>query len=372
MRNTFKYRLYPTTAQAKTLDCHLALCRELYTAALQERRDAWRLARRSIGFAEQSAQLPAIKLARLDATQVYSHVLQDVLHRVDRAFQAFFRRAAAGTRPGYPRCRSTRRDDSLTDPQLGFALDGCRLLLSKLGRLTGKLHRPVEGTIKTLTLTRAAGPWSAGFSVEHAPQRLPPSTKELGLDLGLTAFAALSTGTDSKHPRPRSHAQATLRIAQRRVARRHRGSTRRRTAVLLRQKTHARVRRQRADFHHKEARKLVTPYGFIAVEDLKVKGLARGRLAKSVADAGGSSFRSTLAHKAADAGREFRRVDPRGTSQACLCGAGVPKTLRDRWHACPACELSAPRDIVSAKLVLHRARMEPSGANVAEPIACVA
>jgi putative transposase len=372
MRKTFKYRLYPTKAQAATLERHLALCRELYNAALQERRDAWRLAHHSIGFAEQSAQLPAVKLARLDATEVYSQVLQDVLHRVDKAFAAFFRRAAAGTRPGYPRFRSARRYDSLTYPQLGFALDGRHLILSKIGRIKVKLHRPVEGWIKTLTLTREAGHWYACFSVEYDPQPLPTSMEEVGLDLGLTTFAALSTGRHIDNPRYFSTAQAALRIAQRRVARRHRGSHRRRKAVALLQQAHAHVRRQRADFHHKESRKLVTTYGFIAVEDLNVKGLARGMLAKGVADAGWSSFLSTLAYKAAEAGRELRTVDPRGTSQTCLCGARVPKTLRNRWHACPACELSAPRDIVSAKLVLHRARTEPSGTNVAEVIACVA
>lgn len=372
MRKTFKYGLYPTRAQAATLERHLALCRELYNAALQERRDAWRLARRSIGFAEQSAQLPAIKLARLDATEVYSQVLQDVLHRVDKTFAAFFRRAAIGARPGYPRFRSATRYDSLTYPQLGFALDGRHLILSKIGRIKVKLHRPVEGHIKTLTLTREAGHWYACFSLECEPQPLPPSTEEVGLDLGLTTFAALSTGTYIENPRHFHHAQAKLCVAQRRIARRHRGSNRRRKAVLLVQRAHAHVRRQRADFHHKEARTLVTTYGFIAVEDLNVKGLARGMLAKPIADAGWSSFLLKLAHKAADAGRELVRVDPRGTSQTCLCGAPVPKALCDRWHCCLVCGLSAPRDIVSAQLVLSRARTEPSGANVAEVIACVA
>jgi putative transposase len=96
----------------------------------------------------------------------------------------------------------------------------------------------------------------------------------------------------------------------------------------------------------------VNTYGVIAVEDLNVKGLASGMLAKSVQDAGWSSFINTLTYKAADAGRQVVQVDARGTSQACLCGAEVRKTLSQRWHQCEACGLSAPRDHVSAQLIL--------------------
>jgi putative transposase len=112
------------------------------------------------------------------------------------------------------------------------------------------------------------------------------------------------------------------------------------------------VKNQRADFQHKVARQLVNTYGVIAVEDLHIKGLASGMLAKSVNDAGWSSFIDKLSYKAAEAGRQVVKVDARGTSQACLCGTEVRKTLAQRWHQCPACALSAARDHVSAQLIL--------------------
>jgi len=282
MRKTFRYRLYPTKAQAAQLDRQLELCRELYNAAIQERRDAWRINHVSIGFNAQSARLPEIKDERPELEGVYSQVLQDVLHRVDKNFKAFFTRLKQGLKAGFPRFRSAARYDSLTYPQLGFVVEDRHLKLSKIGRIKIKLHRPIEGKVKTLTLKREAGKWYACFSGEYEAEALPESAEVIGIDLGLSAFATLSDGTEIENPRYYRKAQAALRKAQRKVARRKKGSHRRRKAVKLLQKAHAHVRNQRSDFHHQVARTLVNQYGLIVVEDLNVKGLASGMLAKSV------------------------------------------------------------------------------------------
>jgi putative transposase len=353
-RKTYRFRLYPTAAQRDVLEGQLRLCAELYNAALQERRDAWRMARVSVGFPQQSSQLPALKVDRPDVAAVYSQVLQDVLHRVDKAFRAFFARVRRGDRPGFPRFRAARRFDSLTYPQLGFRVDGRHLTVSKIGAVKIKRHRPIDGTIKTLTIKREAGKWFAGFSVEVASAPLPVSTACIGIDVGLTHFATLSDGTQIANPRHARRAAAQLRRAQRRIARRRRGSAGRRAAVRLLQVTQARVRHQRADVHHQLSRRLVDRYGFIAVEDLNIKGLARGRFAKSVHDASWSSFIDKLAYKAEHAGRTLMKVDPRGTSQTCTCGAHTPKTLSKRWHQCLTCGLSAARDHVAAQVILGR------------------
>src|SRR3972149_4102086 len=150
LRKTYRFRLYPTAAQRDVLDGQLRLCCELYNAALQERRDAWRMARVSVRFAGQSAQLPAIKVDRPDVAGVYSQVLQDVLHRVDKAFGAFFGRVRRGEKAGYPRFRGRSRFDSPTYPQLGFAVEGRHLNLSKVGAVKIKLHWPTDGTIKNV------------------------------------------------------------------------------------------------------------------------------------------------------------------------------------------------------------------------------
>ena len=353
-KKTFRYRLYPTAAQRGVLDGQLRLCCELYNAALQERRDAWRMARVSIRFAQQSAQLPSLKVERPDLAGVYSQVLQDVLHRVDKAFGAFFGRVRRGERAGFPRFRASHRFDSLTYPQLGFVVEGRHVHVSKVGAIKIKLHRPIDGTIKTLTVKREAGKWFACFSVDVDPAPLPVSAERIGVDVGLTHFATLSDGTQIANPRHARRADAQLRRAQRRIARRRRGSARRREAVRLLPVAQARVRHQRADVHHRLSRRLVDRYGLIAVEDLNVKGLAAGRLATSVHDASWSSFVDKLAYKAEHAGRVLVKVDPRGTSQHCTCGAHVPKTLSQRWHQCVECALSAARDQVAAQLILWR------------------
>src|SRR2546428_11580278 len=134
-RKTYKYRLLPTRHQEKVLGHTLALCRELYNAALQHRRDAYRMAGKSISFAEQSAALAECKQVRPDLADVYGQILQDVLHRVDRTFKAFFARVKRGDTPGYPRFQGRDRYASFTYPQLGWSVLGQRLTLSKIGTL---------------------------------------------------------------------------------------------------------------------------------------------------------------------------------------------------------------------------------------------
>jgi putative transposase len=220
-----------------------------------------------------------------------------------------------------------------------------------------KLHRPVEGRIKTVSLKREAGKWYACFSVEVAAQPLGPSCLAVGIDVGLESFAVLSDGTVIANPRQYRRAQAALRRAQRKFARRKKGGNGRKKAVREFQAAHAHVRNRRLDFQHKVARQLVNRFGLIAVEDLNIKGLAGGMLAKSVHDAGWSGFFQKLAYKAESAGRLLASVDPRGTSQRCSgCGAEVRKELKDRWHTCSECGLSVSRDLNSAREILRLGR----------------
>ena len=353
MRKTYKYRLYPTDAQTQALDVQLGEACRLYNAALQERRDAYRRRGVSLNYYDQANQLKEIRQSGDSGLANFS-ASQDILRRVDKTFKAFFGRCKSGKKAGYPRFKSHRRFDSYTFPSYGDGcrLTGTRLYLQGVGHIKAKLHRPVDGVIKTVTVKREAGKWYVCFSVEYTGEALPRIETQVGLDVGLTVFATLSTGEAIANPRHYRKAQGQLRIAQRRVARRKRGGRNRRKAVLLLQKAHAHVKNQRADFQHKTARALVNTYGVIVVEDLNIKGLASGMLAKSVNDAGWSGFLMKLAYKAAEAGRTLIPVDPRGTSQTCLCGAEVRKPLSQRWHQCPDCGLSAARDHVSAQLIL--------------------
>jgi putative transposase len=355
VKKNFKFRLYPTAAQIAASDGQLAESCRLYNAAVQERRDAYRISHISISYCDQANQLKEIRAADDLALANFS-CCQDVLRRVDKAFNAFFGRVQNGQTPGYPRFRPVSRYDSMTFPSYG---DGCKMLDNGKLRLQGvgvvkvKLHRPIEGRIKTATVKREAGRWYAVFSVECEPKPLPASAEKVGLDVGLTAFATLSDGSEIENPRYYKEAQSKLRRAQRKVARRKRGSNNRKKAVRDLQRAHAHVRNQRADFAHKVARTLVVMFGLIVIEKLNVKGLAGGMLAKSVNDAGWTAFTTKLMYKAAEAGRALVQVDPRGTSQRCVCGAPNPKTLSQRWHHCEICGLSVPRDHASALEILR-------------------
>jgi putative transposase len=307
----------------------------------------------SLTYYDQANQL---KVMRAEGTCVLANFscAQDVLRRIDKTFKAFFGRVRRGETPGYPRFKSRFRYDSMTFPSYG---DGCRLrangklYVQGVGEIKVKLHRPVAGRIKTVTVKREAGHWYACFSVEVAEAGESRLYKDIGIDVGLTSFAVLSDGTIIDNPRWYRRAHATLRLAGRRVARRKRGSHGRRKAVRLLQQAHARIRHQRRDFQHKLARRLIETSSVIFAEDLNIKGLARGMLAKSISDAGWAQFLQILTSKAAEAGCVVIGVNPSGTSQTCTCGAPVPKTLKERWHECLSCGLSLARDHVSALLV---------------------
>ena len=355
MRRTFKYRVYPTRAQRDLLDGQLAEACRLYNAALDERRSAWRLNRINIRYLDQANQLKAIRAAG-DVGVANFSACQDVLRRVDKTFAAFFRRLKEGHKAGYPRFRSRARYDSLTYPSWG---DGCalrptgRLYVQGIGDLKVVWHRPLHGTIKTVTVKRQAGHCYVCFSVElDQPEPLRSCDAEVGIDLGLTTFATLSDGTEIANPRYARIAARHVALARRQQRSRRRQKARRELAAAQ-----LHLANQRRDFHHKLSRSLVERYGRIAVEDLNIKGLAGSMLAKSVHDAGWSQFLHILAVKVEETGRTLVAVNAAGTTQRCSqCGVLVPKTLSQRWHMCPACGLSLGRDPNAARNVLLEAQ----------------
>jgi putative transposase len=370
MQRTFKYRLYPNRKQREILDTQLMLCRELYNAALQERIESYAYGK-PVKWLDQQSQLPAIKEMRPEFKNVHAHTLQAVLIRLNRSFQNFFRRVKNGETPGFPRFKGRNRFNSLVFTPAAFKVNGNRVQISKVGKIKIKMHRDLPSKVGTLFLKQVNGMWYACFACEVEPAVLAPNDAAVGVDVGLKSFAVLSDGTTIENPRLYRKAQAKLRRAQRRVARGKKGSNRRRKAVLILQKIHEHVANQRKDFQHKLSHWLVQQYGTIAVEQLNIKGLAGGMLAKSVHDAGWSGFLQMLAYKAESAGRKFIPVRAAGTSQTCVCGASVPKRLSDREHVCTACGLIADRDHVSAQVILQRARTVPSNDNVSEVTLCV-
>ncbi len=353
-RKTHKYKLNPTRDQAWMLERTLLLCRHVYNAAVGERREAWRMRGISVSYYQQKAELPGIKEAMPEYAEVHSQVLQDVVLRVERAHQAFFRRVRAGETAGYPRFQGRNRYHSFTYPQYdnGARLDDGFLAHSKIGRIAVRWSRPLEGMPKTVTISKEADGWYASISCADVPaQPLPPSGRETGIDVGLKVFHITAEGEVVENPRHYRRGEKKLTKAQRRVSKREKGSKRRRKAVTLLAKAHQHVRRQRADFHHKTALTLLRQYDTIYLEDLQVANLVRNRhLAKSIADAGWARFRAILDAKAACAGRRVIAVPPAYTSQDCSgCGTRIPKSLSVRTHVCTSCGLVLDRDENAAR-----------------------
>ena len=346
----YRYRLYPTKAQETALAETLETCRQVYNSLLNWRKHDYEVLGKSPSRFEQQAAFPRWKKEYAELGGVYSQVLQNVAVRVDLAFDAFFRRVKAGETPGYPRIKSKGQYDSITYPQSGFGFYEGRLRLSKIGDVPVRLHRPVEGVIKTCTVRRINFKWFVCLAVEVVPELLPPSDEEVGIDVGLKTFASLSNGENVDNPRFFRRDEKVLAKAQRKLAKQKRGSRERRKARRVVSRIHERIRNRRHDFVHQTARRLVNRYGVIAVERLNVKGMVKNHcLAKSISDASWWMFRSVLTGKAERANRLVVAVNPTYTSQRCSgCGDIQKKSSSVRMHRCSVCGLVLDRDTNAA------------------------
>ena len=355
MLKAYRYKLMPNKAQRYALARTLDVCRELYNDALQQRK--WH---RTTRF-QQDKELTGLKQAFPVYRNVYSQVLQSVLDTLDKSFKNFFRSGF-----GFPRFKSQTRFDSFVYKQSGFSLAGKYLQLSKIGNVKVRLSRslPDGAIIKICTIKRTASGWFATITFEYTPIPLPVSDLAVGIDVGVQTFATFSDGTEISNPRIYQEHQAELQRAQRRVARRKKGSNRRRKAVVLLQKVHQRIRSKRSNFLHKQSTAVIRKYGMIVVEALNISGMSRSRLAKQILDCSWSEWFRQLAYKAEEAGRQFIAVDPRYTSQTCSeCGfvhKDNRKTQAD--FACLSCGYKDHADHNGAVNIM--ARSEPSFDNI--------
>ena len=337
----------------RTLD----LCRWVYNQTLALRKNAWENESKSISKYETNSILPTWKKDKPELKEVFSQVLQNVQARVDLALKAFFRRIKAGEKPGYPRFRSKGRYDSFTYPQYGFSLKPGKLHLSKIGDIKIKMHRPIEGSIKTCTIRRMpTGKWFACFSVE-TDVPLPPKRDGpvVGIDVGLKSFATLSNKEKIDNPRFFISEEKELARVQRKLSKAPKGSFERKKARKAVESAHERIANCRSNFINKVSRALVDRFGVIVFEDLNIrKMLQNHNLAKSISDVAWGMLVNATQSKAAYAGSEVVLVDPKNTSQVCSgCGLIVKKELSDRVHSCPGCGLDMDRDLNAAMNILR-------------------
>ncbi len=357
MIRSFKYRLYPTRKQELVLKQTLTTCRYLYNNALSERINTYKETRKSISHYDQ------VKILTQDKNdhqkQVHSQVLQESLKRLDTSFVNFFRRikqqkTGKKIKTGFPRFKSEQRYNSFCFPQSGFKLtnDYKRIKLSKVGDVKLQYSRPTKGRVKTCRIVRDIDQWFVILVCEQDNLSLTKSSKPtVGIDLGIKIFAFLSDGKSFKNPRYLLKSEDKIKTEQRKLSRKVKNSANRNKQRIRLAKAHRTIRRQREDFLHKLSRELIENYGCIAFEQLNIKGMVRNhKLAKHISDCAWKKLIEYTTYKAEEAGVEVKLVNPKNTTQMCSdCGEIVPKTLADRTHSCPHCNLVMDRDLNAAK-----------------------
>lgn len=375
---TYKYRLYPTKSQAKAFQTLLDCCRWVYNKGLETRKGAYETEGKSLTRYETVKRIPQWKAEHPFLLAGHAQAMQEALTRLDLAFRAFFQRVKKGDTPGYPRFRSYRRYDSFTYPQPKGNwrfLDNGRVRLSKVGAVTIKMHRPIMGEAKTLTIRRdSVGNWYACFSCEVDPQPLPPNHNVVGIDLGLTTFAYMSNGETIERQRWMKRDAQDIARLQRKKEKFVKGSSQRRKVIKALCHAYERVSNRRKNFAHQESRKLVNQYQFMAFEQLEIREMqinGNKTISKGIADVAWAQFVQSTTYKAAYAGRGVALVNPRGTTQACSgCGQVVTKDLHIRIHDCPHCGLRLNRDHNAALNILARglASVSPGSPGVVEAL----
>lgn len=355
MIRSFELQLRPTTSQRRSFEYILADSCETYNAGLQERRDAWKLERKNIGYYDQCAELTELRKDP-QFSVISIEIQREPLRRLDRAFGAFFRRCKAGEKPGFPRFRSRARYDSFSWSSKSAIKDGI-LRVPKLGRVKFKSHRVPVGTPRQTTIKRMGKKWIARIvcDIGEAPEKLPISSA-VGIDLGLTSFVTLSDGSEFPNPRLIEKYSQAIARCQKRLARKVRGSKNRLRAKEATRRAYQHMADTRKNFTHHVSKALIEKYDLIAHEALKISNMARGHFAKSIMDAAWGQLLFQLAYKAENAGKWVVPVNPRNTSQTCSgCGVLVRKKLSERQHVC-ACGTVLGRDHNAALNILSLGR----------------
>jgi len=352
--------LYPNHPQAARLEQHLFVGRTAFNRALEARIHWYKTSGKSPSFYDQCDDLTALRAADSFWSDTPVSVERDALRRLDKAFVAFFRRLKNGTgRPGFPRFKGRSRWHSFTIAECGSVVKHGRIRVSGVdGLIRCRNLQPIEGAIIEQRIVRRATKWYCQLVINDEREAPPPRPirQAVGIDVGLSTFATVSDGETIENPRFGKKLERKLAHAHRQVSRTKKGSKNRRKRVASLQRVYVQIQNQRHNFTHHASKAIIAKYDLVAVEDLNIDGMVRGRLAKSILDACWGQFIFQLCYKAEKAGCTFLKVNPSGTSQECSgCGMVVPKDLSVRIHDCPHCGLVLCRDANAARNILARA-----------------
>lgn len=349
----FEYRLRPTQGQAQKLFHMLSLTQKLYNTGLEELQNHYkktgkhlnRFSHDRLHNKQTDPELPAVLV---DTTIVRLHI----------SFANFFRRIKSGkSKAGFPRFKSWRSWNSFAFSSAINYIEGNYFHSGKAcaGNIRAIIHRPMEGIFKHARIVKRASGWYLQCVCDVPIKPLPKNDKSVGLDFGLKSLVADSEGVITPNDKGLRQMLKVLRRAQRKVARRVKGSRNREKAIHALARTHERIAMRRKDYFHKVSRKYVNEYGRIFIENLQVSNMLKNHhLALSISDASWGMLCHMLTFKAEYAGRECIAVAPHYTSQRCSqCGEMVEKSLSVRTHLCPSCGYRDDRDVNAAKNILR-------------------
>lgn len=353
MKVRYKFRFYPSERQRQDLARVFGACRYVYNWALRTRTDAYYKEGVKIGYHESSSMLTALKKAPDHAwlSEISCVPVQQALRHLQTAFVNFFEKRAR-----YPHFKKKTGDQSAEYTRSAFKWDG-NLVLSGLGALNIRWSRKFTSAPTTVTVSRdTAERYFVTLCLDEKTEKLAPVHKAVGIDLGITAIATLSTGEKIENPRHLMAAQKRLLRAQRDLSRKIKGSKRRAAQRLKVARLHAEVSDARADHLNKTTTDLVRRFDVISIEDLNVAGMVKNHhLAKAISDAALGEFRRMLEYKCEWYGRELRVVDRfYPSSKRCFdCGHVLEELdLGCREWTCPECGKKHDRDGNAAKNIL--------------------
>lgn len=357
IKRAYRFRFYPTPEQEMILAKTFGCARFAYNYMLRLRTDAWMQRQERIGYHETSAALTALKKQPEYAwlNEVSSVPVQQALRHLQTAFNNFFAKRAR-----YPQYKRKDGPQSAEYTTSAFKWDGRSLKLAKMDEpLAIRWSRQIPKAAKVTTVTVSkdpAGRYFVSLLCDDVVAKKPEVTGKVGIDLGLTHFAILSTGEKVAAPNTFCKYEAKLAKLQRRLAKKQKGSKNRAKARLKVARLHAKIADARRDFLHKLSTRLINENQVIAIESLSVSNMQKNRcLSKSISDAGWSEFVRQLEYKARWYGRELIGIDKwYPSSKRCSdCGYTMPKMpLSVREWACPECGSIHDRDINAARNVL--------------------
>ena len=365
MRSYKKFRLYPSKVVETELNIQLELCQWTYNKLLEELNKAKDEGKKLKRYDTQKL-LVKLKEDKPELKNVYSKTLQMVNQQLWNNIHTLAGRKRKGYKIGKLRFKSYDHFKSIFYNQSGFIIGNKKIILSKVGKVEAEFHREIKGNVKGIIISKRAGKWYACIQVENPHQeknqiKVKPNTSEkaVGIDVGVTHFLADSNYRFVENPRFLQKTADKIALIQRQLARKKKGSNGRNKIKLRLNKAYEHLQNQRKDFAHKLSTEYVKNYGFIAVENLNIQGMARNHhLSKSIYDAAWSLFISYLSYKAESAGRILVKVNPKDTTQTCsVCEEKNIEhlDLSVKIFKCPYCKIEIDRDINAARNIIIKA-----------------